>query len=363
MSIFWFLPTHGDGHDLGAAGARPASLEYMKRIAQTVDRLGYYGVLIPTGRFCEDSWVVASSLVPWTENLRYLIAIRPGVISPTFAARMTATLDRYSNGRLLINFVTGADVDEAHGDGVFLEHDQRYEVTDEFLHIWKNTLKDASRNNFFSEEGVSHKGRHLHVENAKIFYPPVQQPHPPVYFGGSSLAAHDIAADHVDVYLTWGEPPAAVAEKIRQVKEKAENKGRTLRFGIRLHTIVRKTSDQAWTDAHALIAHLSDEVIATTQRAIARHDSVGQQRMTALHGGKRDNLEVSPNLWAGIGLVRNGAGTALVGDPQTVADRIHEYADLGIDSFIFSGYPHLEEAERFAELVFPLLRPHLLQNN
>ncbi|WP_083438812.1 FMNH2-dependent alkanesulfonate monooxygenase [Herbaspirillum autotrophicum] len=353
MSIFWFLPTHGDGHDLaGAGGARPASFSYMKEIARSVDRLGYYGVLIPTGRFCEDSWVVASTLVSHTEKLRYLIAIRPGVISPTFAARMTATLDRYSEGRLLINFVTGADPDEAHGDGVFLDHDQRYEVTDEFLHIWKNTLSGAS---------VSHQGKHLHVENARLIYPPLQQPHPPVYFGGSSLAAQEIAADHVDVYLTWGEPPAAVREKISQVREKAARKGRTLRFGIRLHAIVRDTNDQAWADANALIAHLSDDTIATMQRAFARLDSVGQQRMTALHGGKRDRLEVSPNLWAGIGLVRNGAGTALVGDPHTVAARIHEYADLGIDSFIFSGYPHLEEAERFARLVFPLLRPHLLQ--
>jgi len=354
MSIFWFLPTHGDGNDLaGAGGARPASLAYMKEIAQEADRLGYYGVLIPTGRFCEDSWVVASSLVPLTEKLRYLIAIRPGIISPTLAARMTATLDRYSDGRLLINFVTGADPDEAHGDGVFLDHDERYAVTDEFLHIWKNTLRGDS---------VSHQGKHLHVESAKLFYPPLQKPHPPVYFGGSSLAAQDIAADHVDVYLTWGEPPQAVAEKIRQVREKAGSKGRKLRFGIRLHAIVRETSAQAWADANALIAHVSDDTIAAMQKAFARLDSVGQQRMMALHGGRRDQLGVSPNLWAGIGLVRNGAGTALVGDPQTVADRIHEYADLGIDSFIFSGYPHLEEATRFAELVFTLLRSELLQH-
>ncbi|OLV68053.1 alkanesulfonate monooxygenase, partial [Acinetobacter baumannii] len=132
-------------------------------------------------------------------------------------------------------------------------------------------------------------------------------------------------------------------------------KGRKLTYGIRLHVIVRETNEQAWAAANELIQYLDDATIAAAQKKFAQMDSVGQQRMAALHGGNRDKLEVSPNLWAGIGLVRGGAGTALVGDPETVAARIQEYADLGIDTFIFSGYPHLEESIRFAELVFPLL--------
>ncbi len=128
-----------------------------------------------------------------------------------------------------------------------------------------------------------------------------------------------------------------------------------MRFGVRLHVIVRETTEQAWAAANALISHLDDEVIAKVQQRFAAMDSEGQRRMAALHGGKRDQLEVSPNLWAGVGLVRGGAGTALVGDAQTVAARLKEYADLGVDSFVLSGYPHLEEAYRFAELVFPLL--------
>jgi alkanesulfonate monooxygenase len=176
-----------------------------------------------------------------------------------------------------------------------------------------------------------------------------------LYFGGSSAPAHELAAEQVDVYLTWGEPPAAVAEKIADMRARAAKHGRTLRFGIRLHVIVRETNEEAWAAANDLIRYVDDEVIARAQKAFAKMDSVGQQRMSALHGGKRDKLEVSPNLWAGVGLVRGGAGTALVGDPETVAARIKEYAALGIETFIFSGYPHLEESYRFAELVFPLI--------
>ena len=128
-----------------------------------------------------------------------------------------------------------------------------------------------------------------------------------------------------------------------------------MRFGIRLHVIVRETNDEAWTAANRLISHLDDDTIARAQASLARFDSVGQQRMSALHGGRKDKLEVAPNLWAGVGLVRGGAGTALVGDGPTVAARVKEYADLGIDTFIFSGYPHLEEAYRVAELLFPHL--------
>ncbi|KJK03306.1 alkanesulfonate monooxygenase [Pseudomonas sp. 21] len=347
MNVFWFLPTHGDGHFLGTSeGARPVSLPYLKQIAQAADSLGYYGVLIPTGRSCEDSWVVASALAPLTERLRYLVAIRPGIISPTVSARMAATLDRLSGGRLLINVVTGGDPDENRGDGIHLSHAERYEVTDEFLRIWRRVLQG---------ESVDFAGKHLQVENAKALYPPIQKPYPPLYFGGSSAEAHDLAAEQVDVYLTWGEPPQAVAQKIADVREKAAKQGRTVKFGIRLHVIVRETAEEAWQAADKLIANISDETIANAQKSFARFDSEGQRRMAALHGGRRDQLEIYPNLWAGVGLVRGGAGTALVGNPQQVAERIKEYADLGIDSFIFSGYPHLEEAYRFAELVFPLL--------
>jgi alkanesulfonate monooxygenase len=193
------------------------------------------------------------------------------------------------------------------------------------------------------------------VKDARIYYPAVQQPHPPLYLGGSSAPAMEVAAEHIDVYLTWGEPPALVAEKIARMRELADRKGRTIRFGIRLHVIVRETSEEAWRAANDLIKYIDKDTVARAQSGLSRFDSEGQRRMASLVKENLHNLEVSPNLWAGIGLVRSGAGTALVGDPSTVAQRMLEYADLGIDSFILSGYPHLEEAYRVAELLFPLL--------
>jgi len=319
----------------------------LKQVAQAADSLGYYGVLLPTGKSCEDSWVVASALATHTERLRYLVAVRPGLQSPTVAARMTATLDRLSNGRLLINVVTGGDPVENKGDGLFLPHSERYALTKEFLDVYKGLLNG---------ETGSFKGKHIEIENGKLLYLPHQKGGPPLYFGGSSDEGIDVAAQTIDKYLTWGEPPAAVAEKVATVRKAAAKYGRKVSFGIRLHVIVRETNGEAWKAADTLISHLDDTTIAAAQSVFKRMDSVGQQRMAALHGGSRDKLEVSPNLWAGVGLVRGGAGTALVGDPKTVAARIKEYADIGIDSFIFSGYPHLEEAYRFAELVFPLLK-------
>jgi len=355
MKIFWFIPTHGDSRYLGTAeGARALNHDYLKQVAQAADSLGYEGVLIPTGRSCEDPWVVAASLLPVTTRLKFLVAVRPGLHQPSLAARMAATFDRLSGGRLLINLVTGGDQTELEGDGVFLNHAERYEQAAEFIRIWREILARSH-----DGESFDFDGKHLSVKGAKLLYPPVQQPYPPVYFGGSSPAAHELAAEQVDAYLTWGEPPADVAKKVADVRERAARLGRTVKFGIRLHVIVRETEDEAWQAAERLISRLDDDTVIRAQAAFSRMDSEGQRRMAALHaGGKkrsRADLEISPNLWAGVGLVRGGAGTALVGDPQTVAARILEYAALGLDTFVLSGYPHLEEAYRFAELVFPLL--------
>ena len=265
---------------------------------------------------------------------------------PTVSARQAATLDRFSNGRLLINVVTGGDPVEQQGDGVYLDHRERYELTDEFLRIWRGVS---------AGETVTFHGKHLKVDGASRLYPSVQTPHPPLWFGGSSDEAIALAGEQLDVYLTWGEPPAAVAEKIDKVRKAAALHGRKVRFGIRLHVIVRETSEAAWRAADELIEHVTDDTIAIAQQTFARYDSVGQRRMAELHGGSRERLLVGPNLWAGVGLVRGGAGTALVGNPQEVAARMLEYRELGVETFIFSGYPHLEEAYRVAELLFPLL--------
>ncbi|HEY2594065.1 MAG TPA: FMNH2-dependent alkanesulfonate monooxygenase [Chloroflexota bacterium] len=351
LSIFWFLPTHGDGRFLNASlGERPITFAYLRQVAQAADQLGYEGVLLPTGSICEDAWITAAALIPETERLRYLVAIRPGISPPTPTARMAATFDRLSNGRLLINVVTGGDPRQLAGDGLFLSHDERYAMTDEFLTLWRRLMLG---------ERVEFDGKYLHIEGARLSLPPLQQPYPPLYFGGSSAPGREVAARHADMYLTWGEPPEQVAEKIDDVRERAAQLGRTPRFGIRLHVIVRPTDAEAWAAAEELISELDDETIERAQTNFANFDSEGQRRQVALrtNGDSRSRaaLEVAPNLWAGVGLVRHSAGTALVGDPETVTRRIAEYAALGIDTFILSGYPHLEEAYRVAELLLPRL--------
>ena len=355
MKVLWFLPTHGDSRYLGTSeGARSVDLAYLTQIAQAADRLGYYGVLTPTGRSCEDPWVVTSALIAATRQLRFLVALRPGLMQPALGARMAATFDRLSGGRLLVNLVTGGDPRELAGDGVFDNHADRYAASAEFLKIWREIGEHSQRGESFDFDG-----QHLKVKGAKLLFPPLQAPHAPVWFGGSSEAAHELAAEQVDTYLTWGEPPEEVARKFADVRKRAEARGRTIKFGVRLHVIVRETEDEAWEAADRLISRLDDDTVAAAQAALGKMDSEGQRRMAALHGGgkgrTRADLEISPNLWAGVGLVRGGAGTALVGNPGQVAAKMAEYQAAGADAFILSGYPHLEEAYRFAELVFPLL--------
>lgn len=319
----------------------------MRDIAQAADRLGFKGVLLPTGTYCEDAWITASALIPLTERLRFLVALRPGSGTPAMFARHAAALDRISRGRTLFNVVTGADPADLAGDGNKLNHDDRYEQTDEFLTIWRRIL---------AGEAADFEGKHFSSRGRGLSFPPVQSPHPPIWFGGSSDAGIAVAAKHADVYLSWGEPVDQLAEKLNRVKERALAQGRKVRFGLRIHFIVRETEEKAWAAADELISRITDEQIAEAQHEFHKvSQSIGQKRMSALHQGRRDKLVVGPNLWAGHGLVRGGAGTALVGSPENVAARLREYQAIGIETVIGSGYPHLEEAFNVAELLFPLL--------
>ncbi len=349
LRLFWFLPTAGDGPYLGSQdGWRPTEFGYMQQIAQAADRLGFEGVLLPTGPSCFDGWTLTSALAPLTRRLKFLVALRPGIIAPAYAARQAAALDQVLDGQLLLNIVTGGNPGELAQDGVHLEHDDRYGQTEEFLTVWRAIA---------SGEPISFQGKHFRVESpGKLVFPSVQKPHPPLYFGGSSEAGLDVAGKHVDYYLTWGEPPEAVAEKFAAARAAAASHGRTLRFGLRIHLIVRETEAEAWEAADRLISKVTDEAIAAARERRSRlTESEGQRRMTALHGFRRDALEIAPNLWAGVGLIREGAGTALVGDPETVAARLRAYQAVGVDTIIASGYPHLEEAYKVAELLFPAL--------
>jgi alkanesulfonate monooxygenase len=355
LTFHWFLPTNGDGRDIvggghgvatGAAGAiRPPSIEYLGQVARSAEQLGFTGALTPTGAWCEDAWLTTAMLTAVTERLKFLVAFRPGFISPTLAAQMAATFQRQSRGRLLLNVVTGGESAEQRAYGDFLGKDERYERSGEFLDIVTRLWRG---------EAVTAHGRHLRVADAKLTRLP--EPVPDVYFGGSSPAGIDVAARYADVYLTWGEPPAAVGEKVRRVQAAAAGHGRAPRLGIRLHTISRDSSAEAWRQADYLLERVTDDMIEQVQRGLAASESDGQRRMRALHdGGDRRRLEVYPNLWAGVGLVRGGAGTSLVGSHEEVARLIEEYASVGITEFIMSGYPHLEESYWFGEGVLPIL--------
>ena len=355
LKFLWFLPTYGDsryivggGHGMpaGTAGGwRPATLAYLGQVARTAEQLGFVGALTPTGAWCEDAWISTAMLVEVTERLKFLVAFRPGLVSPTYAAQMAATFQRHSQGRLLINVVVGGEPHEQHAYGDFLDKAARYERADEFLEI-------AAR--LWHGETVTFEGKHLNVVDAALPYTP--EPFPEIYLGGSSPGAGDVAARHSDVYLTWGEPPDQVAEKIEWVRGLAIAQGRDVRFGIRLHVITRDTSEAAWAEAKRQLDAIDPAAVQRVQASLARSESVGQKRMMALHGGNRDNLEIYPNLWAGVGLVRGGAGTALVGSHREVAERIEEYHRLGITEYVMSGHPHVEEAYWFGEGVLPLLQ-------
>ncbi len=349
MKVHWFLPTGGDSREVlpsqPGSHRRAPTHEYLAQIAQACDQLGYDAVLTPCGTGCEDAWLATAALLPLTQRLQFLVAFRPALLTPTLAAQMASTYQRMSNGRLLINIVTGAEDAELARFGIHAPKHMRYAQTAEFLQVmrgaWSDTPTDFA-GDFFQVEGATTRE--------------IPDPVPPIYFGGASAEAEAVAAAHVDVYLAWGEPPAMVAERVERMRALAAANGRDLTLGIRFHVIARPTADEAWKVAHSLVDAMHPDDIAAAQADFATTQSVGQKRMAELHGGDRDHLLLHPNVWAGVGLVRGGVGTALVGSYDEVAERMLEYHALGFDEFILSGYPHLEEAYWFGEGVMPILR-------
>ena len=355
ISLHWFLPTAGDSRDVVGFGPvearRPATLDYLAQVAKAAETVGFDAVLTPTGTWCEDAWLTTAALIRETERLRFLVAFRPGFISPTLAAQQASTFQRLSGGRVLLNIVTGGNAAEQQSFGNWLDHDARYDRTGEFISVvrgaWSGTPFDF-------------EGSHYKVVGATVLARP--EPEPLIFFGGSSDAGKATAAGHADVWLTWGEPLADAAAQLADVRARPAAAGRDVRFGIRLHVISRDRAEDAWRETERLLEAMPEQVVARAQKTLTYNESVGQQRMTALHNGRRSDLVVAPNLWAGFGLVRGGAGTALVGSHDEVAERIAEYAEAGFDHFILSGQPHLEEAWWFGEGVIPRLRTAGLLN-
>ena len=361
LKFHWFLPTNGGdgraivggGHGVDTtASSRPADVPYLGQVARSAEQLGFEAALTPTGAWCEDAWVTTAMLSQVSDRLKFLVAFRPGLVAPYLGAQMAGTFQNLSGGRLAVNVVVGGEDHEQRMFGDFSTKEERYESAGEFLHIVRR---------LWNGETVTYEGKHHSVENATLNQIP--SPTPEVYFGGSSPIAGEIAAKHCDVYLTWGEPPAAVKEKIEWIKGLADKEGRELKYGIRLHSIARDTSEEAWAVANRMLDGISEEQIAKIQAGLARSASVGQKRMLELNKGSKEHLEVHPNLWAGVGLVRGGAGTAMVGSHSEIADLVEQYHEVGITEFVMSGYPHLEESYHFGEGVLPELERRGLWKN
>lgn len=355
-TFHWFLPTSGDSRGIvgGEHGAevvsaspiRRPSLDYLVQVARAAEANGFASLLTPTGLYCEDPWITAASLAQHTERIKFLVAFRPDALSPTLAAQMATAFQHLTGDRLALNVVSGGESAEQRAFGDFLDKEGRYERSEEFLEVFTRLLA--------GEGPFDHDGAHLRLEGAHLNSWPERVPE--IMFSGSSPVAGRIAARFADTYLTWGEPPAQAGEKIARIRELAAEQGRSPRFGIRLLTLSRDTAEEAWAEAERLLAGVPDETVRAQQEALRTSESEGQRRMLELHGGDRRNLEVHPNLWAGVGLLRGGAGTAMVGSHEDVARLVREYQEVGFTDFVLSGLPNLEEAYRFGEGVLPLFR-------
>ncbi len=325
----WYLPTEGDarGREPQDPTRAPA---HWANLARAVEYAGFHALMIPTGSYRPDAWLVAAALARQTTRLKFLVALRPGFVLPAVAAESAASLQQLSNQRLLLNVVTGGGPTQhlAYGDPI--NHDDRYERAAEFLGIVKQVWKGRP-----AGQGFQHRGRHYRIDEGGLHRPLRQAP--PLYLGGASRTWERVAAVHADVYYPWAEPPQALRERILRLRDDAASAGRTLRIGCRVHLIARPTQERAWAEAARLLAQ------ASPASPPAR------------------SLEISPGLWSGARWLRGdpgaSSGTGWVGSYAQIAERIHEAQALGVDSFLFSAPSGLEDALRISEEVLPLLRP------
>lgn len=349
LEFGWFVPTYGDGATLTDPSTMvPASNELFVRVTRAAEEAGFEYVLVPVAVACWEAWISTAMLVPQTSSIDMLVAARPGVIAPTMMAKMISTFDQLSGGRVRINLIAGGGVHESRADGVYLDHDERYEFMDETVTLMKRCWSERLPFDF--------DGKHVKVENAEVRPKPFQDPHPPFYIGGISPAAVEVGTKHADVYLFWSNTFEQIEADIATVRAAAERHGRDgdLRFGLRSHVLVRDTPEEARRAATALIANAPDSMRK------ARTGRMGEQshadaRMREVASAHSDHW-LSTTLWAGITTIRHGAGVTIVGSAEQVIETIQGYIDLGISSFCLSGYPHDEEAERFGRLVMPAFR-------
>lgn len=315
IQLDWFLPTNGDGRHLTSSGLpkvglfqqgeRAPTLDYLRQIVRATEQAGFDGIMVPTASGFEDPWLITAVLAQEVRRLKFLLTLRPGTELPAYTAHRAATLQLLSENRLALHVVTGSSRFEQRSLGDFLEHDERYARTAEFLQVFQAV---------WAGQPPAHPGRYYRSGIHTPIAPGAEAP--PIYFGGASEAAERVGAAHGQTYLMWCEPPAMIAERIQRMRDLAAAQGRTLRFGLRLHVFAAPTDEAAWAHVERLLQEIPKDAIDQAQRHLAAYESVGQSRQTQLMQGRgrgARELEVSANLWAGVGLVRGGAGTALVG--------------------------------------------------
>lgn len=342
---------------IGLVGAHEASesdpgngqtvdLPFIKAFAQTQEYAGFDKVLLAVNSRAPDSMIIASYVAALTDKLGLLVAHRPGFQAPTFAARQFATLDQLSQGRAAINVITGGDSGDLQRDGDFLDKERRYARSGEYLAIMKQV--------WASQQPFSHKGAFYQVEDNLTEVKPWHKPRVPIYFSGASSAAVEVAAQHADVYMMWGEPLEQVKARIAEVRAAAKKVGREdqIRFSLSLRPILGATDEEAWQRADHLLAQAQANIGG---KAIQPDSNAGSQRLYQLATARK---VYDRCLWTGIAALSGAAGnsTSLVGSPQTVADAALEYYKLGITTFLFRGFDQLRDAAEYGRLLLPAIR-------
>jgi alkanesulfonate monooxygenase len=346
LEFGWFLPTSGDTTCYGdrAKFVQP-SAELFDRVVLAAEAAGFEYFLIPVAPTCWEAWICGAMAVAKTKRIKALVAARPGYVSPVQLAKMGATFDQLSGGRLAVNLIAGQSETEARAEGIILAKEDRYAMMDEDVAIMKAL--------WTAPGAVDFDGRFHTLQGARVSPRPLQRPHPRFYLGGGSTEAWEVSARHSDIHLFWGDTPARIVENMRTIRGMAARHGRAeaIGFGMRLQILCRETEAAAWDAAHELVR----DVTEAQTRFIRTHyaSSVANQRVQQL--AREHGDLIGPHLWTGVTRVRPGAGIVVVGDPRQCADTLQQYIDLGCTSFCLSGYLHDEEATRFARFVRPLL--------
>lgn len=341
--VSWFAALCDDDYEqLGVVDeGLLSSWEHCRDIVLEAERQGFDNILLPSGYALGiDTVAFAGGVVPLTARMRLLVAVRCGEMWTPQLARQIATLDRMAGGRLTVNIISS----EMPGES--LDGPARYRRTAETMAALRELLDGRA---------LHGDGEFVSVSVAPPRITTVSGRCPPLYFGGLSEEAREVAAQYADVYLMWPDTIDSIAELIADMRRRAAAYGRTLRFGYRAHVVVRDTEAEARRAAQHIVAALGAEVGDAIRARSLDSQSTGVRRQAELRDAADTDGFVEDHLWTGIGRGRSGCGAAIVGDPTQVAAKIAQYRALGIDAFIFSGYPHLDECTRFGQLVMPLL--------